>query len=88
MRYCWLLMLILPLQAAAGPATVESIPHAISGDGVYKVAIERIDGKPAASTRIHQLAPGKHKLELVLLLKIDFEPALEGFPGEDPAADA
>lgn len=67
--------------AAAEWAWVMSIPHALSGEHVYKVRILEIDGTAQKELIRYPLGPGEHALTVELMLDLEWEPDLtEGGP--------
>jgi hypothetical protein len=65
---------------AADPAWILSTPHAISGEGVYKVRILEIDGAEQNDLIRYPVAPGRHVVRLRMLLKVEWDPDLADAP--------
>jgi hypothetical protein len=72
------------LLAAAAPAAdwawLMSIPHARSGEAVYKVRIAAIDGVPQQELLRYALAGGSHTVTVELMLDMEWEPDLSTGP--------
>lgn len=62
--------------AAAEWAWVMSIPHALSGEQVYKVRILEIDGAAQKELIRYPLGPGEHAVTVELMLDLEWEPDL------------
>lgn len=62
--------------AAAESAWVMSIPHALSGEQVYKVRILEIDGTAQKELIRYPLSPGEHSVTVELMLDLEWEPDL------------
>ena len=62
--------------AAAEWAWVMSIPHALSGEHVYKVRILEIDGAAQQELIRYPLGPGEHSVTVELMLDLEWEPDL------------
>lgn len=62
--------------AAAEWAWVMSVPHALSGEQVYKVRILEIDGKAQKELIRYPLGPGEHSVTVELMLDLEWEPDL------------
>lgn len=62
--------------AAAEWAWVMSIPHALSGEHVYKVRILEIDGTAQKELIRYPLGPGEHSVTVELMLDLEWEPDL------------
>lgn len=67
---------IMPILGASESAWVMSIPHALSGQHVYKVKILAIDGEAQPEVFQYSLSPGKHRIKLELMLDVEWEPDL------------
>jgi hypothetical protein len=65
---------------AADPAWILSIPHAISGEGVYKVRILEIDGAKQDDLLRYAVAPGRRLVRLRMLLQVEWDPDLAEAP--------
>ena len=65
---------------AADPAWILSIPHAISGEGVYKVRILEIDGTKQDDLIRYAVAPGRRLVRLRMLLQVEWDPDLAEAP--------
>lgn len=70
--------------AAADWAWAMSIPHALSGEHVYKVRILEIDGVEQKELIRHPLSPGRHSVTVELMLDLEWEPDLTE-TGREPA---
>jgi hypothetical protein len=70
--------------ASAEQGWLMSIPHALSGEHVYKVRILEIDGKSQAEVFQYPLLPGKHRVKVELMLDVEWEPDL--VEGDRPLA--
>jgi hypothetical protein len=70
------LALASPLTFAADWAWVMSIPHAVSGEQLYKVRILEIDGAVQQELIRYPLAGGSHTVKVELLLDLEWEPDL------------
>ena len=77
-----LLILIVPAQSApaADWGWILSIPHARSGEQVYKVRILEIDGKAQKELLRHAVAPGRHTVKVSMMLDLQWEPDLAEAP--------
>ena len=64
---------LIPAAWGQQSSRIMSLPHAISGENLYKVRIERIDGLSVPDRRYHDLAPGAHEIEVSLLLEVVWE---------------
>lgn len=53
-----------------------SIPHALSGEQVYKVRILEIDGQPQKELIRYPVSPGAHTVTVQMLLDLEWEPDL------------
>jgi hypothetical protein len=62
--------------AAAEWAWVMSIPHALSGEHVYKVRILEIDGAAQQELIRYPVGPGEHSVTVELMLDLEWEPDL------------
>lgn len=65
-----------PLCAAAEWAWVLSVPHALSGEHVYKVRILEIDGVNQRELIRYPLSAGSHVVTVELMLDLEWEPDL------------
>jgi hypothetical protein len=77
------MLMIFALQvpsAAADQAWILSIPHAISGEGIYKVRILEIDGAHQDDLIRYPVAAGSHTIRLRLLLNVEWDPDLAEAP--------
>jgi hypothetical protein len=70
--------------AAADWAWAMSVPHALSGEHVYKVRILEIDGVPQKELIRYPLTPGQHLFTVELMLDLEWEPDLAE-AGREPA---
>jgi hypothetical protein len=70
------LALASPLSSAADWAWVTSIPHALSGEQLYKVRILEIDGAAQKELIRYPLAGGSHTVKVELMLDLEWEPDL------------
>lgn len=61
---------------AGEPGWVMSIPHAISGQHIYKVRILAIDDETLAELFQYPVPAGKHNIEIELMLDVEWEPDL------------
>jgi len=80
-QLCATLVLLIffhfPQSLAAGEqGWVMSIPHAISGQYVYKVQILEIDDEPQAEVFQYAVSAGKHRIKVELMLDLEWEPDL------------
>ena len=79
-------LLFIALQALATPLTaadqgwIQSVPHAISAEGIYKVRILEIDGAEQGDLIRYPLEAGRHTVRLRLLLAVEWEPDLAEAP--------
>jgi len=86
MRIRIVLFLGVVLTALALPAQAEdwawilSVPHAISGDGIYKVRILEIDGEAQKELIRYPVTPGHHLVRVRMLLQVDWDPELAEAP--------
>ena len=69
---------------AAADSWVMSIPYALSSEHVYKVRIERIDGKEVANALRYSLAVGEHTVTVSPLLDVEWSPDLVENPRDNP----
>ena len=67
---------------AAADSWVTSIPYALSEDHVYKVRIERIDGKNVTNAFRYPLEAGEHTVTVSPLLDVEWSPDLVENPGD------
>lgn len=72
-------LLAAPL-AAADWAWLMSIPHARSGDALYKVRVVAIDGVAQQELLRYAVAGGSHTVTLELMLDLEWEPDLSTGP--------
>jgi len=70
--------------ASAEQGWLMSIPHALSGEHVYKVRILEIDGKSQAEVFQYPLMTGRHLVKVELMLDVEWEPDL--VEGDRPLA--
>jgi hypothetical protein len=77
-----LLILIAPTQPApaADWGWILSIPHAKSGEQVYKVRILEIDGEAQKELLRYAVAPGRHTIKASMMLDLQWEPDLAEAP--------
>jgi hypothetical protein len=59
---------------AADWGWVLSVPHALSGDNVYKVRILEIDGEPQKELIRYAVPGGDHTVKVRMLLQVQWEP--------------
>ncbi|MFC1689367.1 hypothetical protein ACFL07_06905 [Pseudomonadota bacterium] len=69
---------------AAADSWVMSIPYAISAEHIYKVRIEKINGKDVNKALRYPLAAGEHTLTVSPLLDIEWSPDLVEDPDTNP----
>lgn len=80
------LILTILLTGSALPAVaaewgwVLSIPHAKSGEQVYKVRILEIDGEAQKELLRYAVAPGRHTIKVSMMLDVRWEPDLAEAP--------
>jgi len=65
---------------ATGWGWILSIPHAISGEQVYKVRIVEIDGETQQELLRYPVSPGKHEIKVRMMLQVEWEPDLAEAP--------
>jgi hypothetical protein len=65
---------------AADWAWLLSVPHAISGEQVYKVRILEIDGQAQKELLRYAVPAGKHTIKVRMLLDVQWEPELAEAP--------
>jgi hypothetical protein len=65
---------------AADEAWIMSIPHAVSGEGIYKVQILEIDGQAQGEARRYAVSPGRHSVRVRMMLDVLWEPDLADAP--------
>ena len=70
--------------SAADEAWIMSIPHAISAENIYKVAIREIDGEPVHPGKSYAISPGAHQISLRMMLKVEWDPVLPDAPKVTP----
>jgi hypothetical protein len=77
-----LLILLVPVQPApaADWGWILSIPHAKSGEQVYKVRILEIDGEAQKELLRYAVAPGRHTIKVSMMLDLQWEPDLAEAP--------
>lgn len=79
-------LLVVLLTALSSPAQAEnrawilSVPHAISGEGIYKVRILEIDGVAQKELIRYPASPGEHLVKVRMLLEVDWDPELAEAP--------
>lgn len=82
----WTLLLTILLSGSALPAMAAdwawllSVPHAISGEQVYKVRIVEIDGEAQKELLRYPVSPGKHNIKVRMMLQVEWEPDLAEAP--------
>ena len=82
MKYLTATILGAALALASAPCCavewgwVMSIPHALSGESVYKVRILEIDGVAQQELIRYPLAGGSHTVKVELMLDLEWEPDL------------
>lgn len=64
--------------ASAESGWLMSIPHALSGQHVFKVRILEIDGENQPEVFQYEIAVGKRTIKLELMLDVEWEPDLLG----------
>jgi hypothetical protein len=57
-------------------AWISVVPKAVPQDQVYRVNIQRIDGKQPMDARQHRVDTGEHTLRVSLLMETQFAPKL------------
>jgi hypothetical protein len=65
---------------AADWAWVLSVPHALSGENVYKVRILEIDGEPQKELIRYAVPGGSHTIKVRLLLQVRWDPEFAEAP--------
>ena len=77
-----LLILIVPVQPApaADWGWILSIPHARSGEQVYKIRILEIDGEGQTELLRYAVPPGRHTIKVSMMLEVQWEPELAEAP--------
>lgn len=65
---------------AADWGWVMSVPHALSGDNVYKVRILEIDGEPQKELIRYAVPGGDHTVKVRMLLQVQWEPEFAEAP--------
>lgn len=65
-----------PHAFAGKPAWLMSIPHAISGQQIYKVRILAIDGEAQSELFQYGIEPGQRRVTVELMLDVEWEPDL------------
>jgi hypothetical protein len=65
---------------AADWAWIMSVPHALSGENVYKVRILEIDGEPQKELIRYAVPGGKHTIKVSMLLQVQWEPQFAEAP--------
>jgi hypothetical protein len=88
MKFAWRLGLILAFCGgmAAVPAQaadwgwILSVPHAVSGEQVYKVRIVEIDGQPQKELIRYAVPGGRHTVKVRMLLEVTWEPEFAEAP--------
>jgi hypothetical protein len=80
------MLLMMPAPSMAQPdeavasAWVMSVPHANSANSLYKVRIISIDGVRQADAVRYAIGPGRHELDVELMLDVEWEPDLSAAP--------
>ena len=78
-------LMFLPAANADPTGWLSSIPYALSGEGIYKVVIVEIDGKPSEPGIQYAIAGGTHTIKVQLMLKTEWtldqkeQPAVDHF---------
>jgi len=76
--------LALFLQASALPGAdwgwILSVPHAHSGQQLYKVRILEIDGEAQKELLRYAVAPGRHTVRVQMMLDVQWEPDFADAP--------
>jgi len=86
MRMLMFVLVVLMQGALAQPseaadwAWILSVPHALSGENVYKVRIEEIDGAAQQELLRYAVPAGKHTFKVRMLLDVQWEPELAEAP--------
>jgi len=65
---------------AADWAWILSVPHALSGENVYKVRILEIDGEPQKELIRYAVPQGKHTVKVRMLLQVRWDPEFAEAP--------
>jgi hypothetical protein len=65
---------------AADWGWVLSVPHALSGDHVYKVRVLEIDGEPQKELIRYAVPGGNHTVKVRMLLQVQWEPEFAEAP--------
>ena len=65
---------------AADWAWVLSVPHALSGENVYKVRILEIDGEPQKELIRYSVSKGKHTIRVSMVLQVRWDPEFAEAP--------
>ncbi len=72
-----LLCLLCSIAAQADDnAWVMSIPHAISGENIYKVRLDNIDGVLMNPAIKYRISSGRHVIRVSMLLNVEWDPEL------------
>jgi len=74
--HCLAALLYCTSVFAAEGAFVTSLPYAISEENIYKVRIEKIDGKLQKPATRYQVSTGHHVLTVSLMLDVYWTPNL------------
>ena len=74
----WVLLALLfsTSSLAESDVTVMSVPYALSGENIYKVRVESIDGVSAQAATRYNLSAGRHVFGLSMLLQVEWDPDL------------
>ena len=75
MPLLWVLA-FTPAVVAEEKAWVMSIPHALSGQQIYKVRVLAIDGEAQSEVFQYAIAPGMRRVTVELMLDVEWEPDL------------
>jgi len=65
---------------AADWAWVLSVPHALSGENVYKVRILEIDGEPQKELIRYAVPGGRHTIKVRMMLQVRWDPEFAEAP--------
>jgi hypothetical protein len=86
MRKLALILIAISLAALARPLMaadwgwILSVPHAISGEQIYKVRVLEIDGEAQKELLRYAVDPGRHKVKVQMMLVVEWEPELAEAP--------
>lgn len=77
---CFALLFSTWPASAAEWAWLLSVPHARSGEQIYKVRILEVDGEPQKELLRYAVTPGRHTVKVQMMLVVDWEPDLAEAP--------